>query len=217
MIMHILVLDQRSLTANLGTDGIMWETGGREERNLLATGDGVHDIDGGNSRLDHLLRVVTLERINWLALNIEEVLGEHGWTVVDRLTLTVELATKHLCGDGHLEDVASELAMRVRVVNVSRAFEDLNDSFSSSDLKDLTLSILAVAKLHVDDFGVPGELDVVEDDEGALDVQNGTVVDAGRNVVVTYGSAGVHDVVSHFTRIVCCFSCKLLKFAFSKS
>ena len=69
--MHILVLDQRSLTANLGTDGVMWETGSREERNLLATGDGVHDIDGGNSRLDHLLRVVTLERINWLALYIK--------------------------------------------------------------------------------------------------------------------------------------------------
>ena len=49
--------------------------------------------------------------------------------MVDRLTLTVELATKHLCGDGHLEDVASELAMRVRVVNVSRAFEDLIQSY----------------------------------------------------------------------------------------
>ena len=58
-------------------------------------------------------------------LNIEEVFGEHGWTMVDRLTLTVELATKHLCGDGHLEDVARKLAMRVRVVNVSRAFKDL--------------------------------------------------------------------------------------------
>ena len=68
MIMHILMLDQGSLTTNLGTDGVMGETGGREERNLLATGDGVHDIDGGDSGLDHLLRVVTLERINWLAL-----------------------------------------------------------------------------------------------------------------------------------------------------
>ena len=68
MIMNILVLDQGGLTTNLGTDGVMGETGGREERNLLATGDGVHDIDGGDTGLDHLLRVVTLERINWLAL-----------------------------------------------------------------------------------------------------------------------------------------------------
>ena len=58
-------------------------------------------------------------------LNVEEVLGEDRRAVVDRLTLTVELATKHLGGDGHLEDVAGELAMRVRVVNVSCAFKDL--------------------------------------------------------------------------------------------
>ena len=45
--------------------------------------------------------------------------------MVDRLTLTIELATKHLSGDGHLEDVAGELAMSVRVVNVSSSFKDL--------------------------------------------------------------------------------------------
>ena len=66
-------------------------------------------------------------------------------------------------------------------------------------------------------LSLPGELDVVEDDEGALDVEDGTVVDAGSNVVVAHSSAGVNDVVSHFTRIVCCFSCKLLKFASSES
>lgn len=65
------------------------------------------------------------------------------------------------------------------------------------------------------DFGrhVPGELDVVEDDERALYVKDCAVVHSGSNVVVAYGGAGVYDVMSHFTRIVCCFSCKLLKFA----
>ena len=58
-------------------------------------------------------------------LNIEEVFGEDGGAVVDRLTLTIELATKHLSGDGHLKDVAGELAMRVRVVNVGCALENL--------------------------------------------------------------------------------------------
>ena len=58
-------------------------------------------------------------------LNIEEVFGEDGGAVVDRLTLTIELATKHLSGDGHLKDVAGELAMRVRVVNVCSSFKDL--------------------------------------------------------------------------------------------
>jgi hypothetical protein len=47
--------------------------------------------------------------------------------VVDRLTLTVELATKHFCGDWHLEHIASKLAMSVRVVNVGSALKDLSE------------------------------------------------------------------------------------------
>ena len=59
----------------------------------------------------------------------------------------------------------------------------------------------------------PGELDVVEDNEGTFDIEDGTVVDAGRDVVVTGRGTSINDVVCHFTRIVCCFSCKLLKSA----
>ena len=58
-------------------------------------------------------------------LDVEEVFGEDGRTIIDRLALSVELATQHLGGDGHLEDVACELAMRVSVINVGRAFKDL--------------------------------------------------------------------------------------------
>ena len=63
---------------------------------------------------------------------------------------------------------------------------------------------------------LPGELDVVKDDEGSLDVEDGTVVNTGRDVVVTSRGTSVDNVVSHFTRIVCCFSCKLLKSAFER-
>jgi len=45
--------------------------------------------------------------------------------MINRLTLTVELATKHLSGDGHLEHVTSELTMGVRVVDVGCALKDL--------------------------------------------------------------------------------------------
>jgi hypothetical protein len=106
--------------------------------------------------------------------------------MVDRLTLTVELATKHLSGDGHLEHVASELAMSVRVVDVGSALKDLDDGLPSGDFKDLALSGLPVAELHVDNFGVPGELDVVKDDEGSLDIEDCAVVYTGCDVVVAY-------------------------------
>ena len=62
-----------------------------------------------------------------------------------------------------------------------------------------------------------GEFDIVKDDERSLDIKHSTVIDARSDVVVAHGGASVHDVVSHFTRIVCCFSCKLLKSASSTS
>ena len=45
--------------------------------------------------------------------------------MVDGLALSVELATKHLSGDGHLQHVTSELAVSVRVVDIRGAFENL--------------------------------------------------------------------------------------------
>ena len=58
-----------------------------------------------------------------------------------------------------------------------------------------------------------GELDVVEDDKGSFDVEHRAVVDSWGDVVIAGRSGSVDNVVSHFTRIVCCFSCKLLKSA----
>ena len=45
--------------------------------------------------------------------------------MVDGLALSVELATKHFSGDGHLQHVTSELAVSVRVVDIRGAFENL--------------------------------------------------------------------------------------------
>ena len=58
-------------------------------------------------------------------LDVEEALGQHGRAVINGLTLTVELATKHLSGDGHLEDVTGELTMGVGVVNIGSTLENL--------------------------------------------------------------------------------------------
>jgi len=103
--------------------------------------------------------------------------------------------------------------MSVSVVNISCTFENLYDSLSSGNLENLTFSGLSVSKLDVDDLRISGELDIVKDDEGSLDIEDRAVVYTGCNVVVALSGASVYYVVSHFTRIVCCFSCKLLKSA----
>lgn len=39
---------------------IVWETSSRENGNLLATSNGVHSINGGDTSLNHFTRVHTL-------------------------------------------------------------------------------------------------------------------------------------------------------------
>ena len=45
--------------------------------------------------------------------------------MIDWLSLTVELATQHLGGNGHLEHIAGELAVSVGVINVGSTLENL--------------------------------------------------------------------------------------------
>lgn len=58
-------------------------------------------------------------------LDIEEILGEHGWSVINGDTGAVELAAEHLSGDGHAEDITCELDVGLEVVDVGGAFENL--------------------------------------------------------------------------------------------
>lgn len=49
--------DQAGLSANLGSNLVVRQTGGGEDGDLLATSDGVHGIDGGDTGGDHFLGV----------------------------------------------------------------------------------------------------------------------------------------------------------------
>ena len=60
--------------------------------------------------------------------------------MIDGLALAVELATKHLSGDGHLQHIAGELTVRVGVVDVSGALENLSIRQQRSDTIDSILS-----------------------------------------------------------------------------
>jgi hypothetical protein len=96
------------------------------------------------------------ERESGTYLDVEEVFSENWGSMVDGDTRTIELATKHLGGDGHAEHVAGELNVGVHVVDVGSAFENLDDSTLASDFENLALAHLAVSESHVDDFCVSG-------------------------------------------------------------
>jgi len=185
VIVDVLVLHKIGLSADLSTNLIMGKTIGREEGDLLSSSDGVHDINGRDTSLDHFLGVVSLIRVNRLSLDIKEIFSEYWGSMIDRDSGTIELATEHLNGDGHLQDITGELAMSVEVIDVGGTFENLDDGSLAFNLEDLTLSHLSVSEFDVDDFGVFGELDVVKCDEGTLYIEDRAVVDSGCNVVVS--------------------------------
>ena len=65
---------------------------------------------------------------NCAYLDVEEVFSEDGRTMINWSSLTIELATKHLCADRHAEHIASEFTMGMQVVNTGGSFKDLKDS-----------------------------------------------------------------------------------------
>lgn len=88
LVRDALLLDETCLSANLGSDFVVRKTGCRENGNLLATGNGVHGVDGRDTGGDHLLGVDLVLRqhsilcmVSWRVLSYSGV-GVDG-TAVD--------------------------------------------------------------------------------------------------------------------------------------
>ena len=47
----------------------------------LSPGDGIHDVNGTDARLDHLLRIDTHERVDGLTVHVQKVLRQNGRTL----------------------------------------------------------------------------------------------------------------------------------------
>jgi hypothetical protein len=83
-----LLLDKTSLSANLGSDVVVRQTGSGENGDLLSTGDRVHRVNGGDTGRDHLFGVF----LSWSALNFERALGNtYSGEGVDGVSVNVEV------------------------------------------------------------------------------------------------------------------------------
>lgn len=72
-----------------------------------------------------------------------------------------------------------------------RAKDYLDDGSFSGDLENLAFSYGAVCETDIDYFRKLGELHIIEDDQGAIDFDNGSVVDPGCNIIVSGGCVRV--------------------------
>ena len=125
---------QTSLSANLSSNLVVWETGGGKNGNLLTTGDGVHGVDGGDTGGDHFFWVdLTVSAIVWqagdvaysrvgvdgTAVDIQVVFGQHLGTLIDGSSGTIEDTSQHVLGDAELQAVTCELDFRLPKSDVS--------------------------------------------------------------------------------------------------
>lgn len=127
VVVHALVglSNQTGLSTNLGGDFVVGETGRRKDGNLLATGDRVHRVDGGDTGGNHFLGVHLGMASAWYPLHIlqythtrvgvdrttvdiEVVLGQDLGALVNRPTRAVEDAPQHVLGHAELQTLARE-------------------------------------------------------------------------------------------------------------
>jgi hypothetical protein len=136
-----------------------------------------------------------------LTLDIEELLGQHWWTVINWLARAIENSTKHFDTHGHSKDISSELACGALVVDAACTFENLDNSLLSFDLEDLTLPDATISKPDIDNLCVFWELDVVKNDKRSLYVKDGSVIDSRGDVVICGDS---FEVLLHlsFTHLI---------------
>ena len=60
----------------------------------------------------------------------------------------------------------------------------LDDGLLSLDLKDLSLTNCTISESNINDFGIFGEFDIIQDHEGSFDVQDCPVINSWRDIVV---------------------------------
>mmetsp|Transcript_23555 Transcript_23555/g.50104 ORF Transcript_23555/g.50104 Transcript_23555/m.50104 type:complete len:229 (-) Transcript_23555:39-725(-) len=208
----ILLLNKRGLTSNLCGDFVVGKTGSRENGNLLSASDGVHDINGGNSSLNHSLRVITRRGVDGHTVDIKVGLGENLWCLIDNFSRSIEGSTKHLLGNSHLQNLPSELALGFSVVNLGGSFENLHDGTATRNLKNLSRSLFSISQRQVDNLVIFGKLYIVQNNKGTVHTGDSSVLETRDSGVIlddlkrvkSYSFRGVNNVC-HFDEIVTMF------------
>ena len=99
-----------NLTTNLSSNFVVRQSVGREDWNLLPTGNRVHDVDSRDARLDHFLRVDTRVGIDGLTLDIQVILSHDGGPLVNGFSGSVENSAEHVFRNWGSQNVACKLA-----------------------------------------------------------------------------------------------------------
>ncbi len=97
-----IVPQHLGLTGNLGRQSRMGQAGAGEDRQLLASNQGVQAVNGGNAGLDKLGGVVPGGGIHGQAVNVHIGIGKNIRASVNGVAHAVEYPAQHILGNSQL-------------------------------------------------------------------------------------------------------------------
>ena len=142
----------------------------REDRKLLSSYERVKSVNGGNSRLDKLGRIVTCRGVDRRSVDVERLLGDKLCTTVDRLAHSVEYSSEHIGRNGKLNAVSRKSNLTVREIKTCARFKELNQHVSAVDLKHSATAHVAVRQLYLAKLVVLYALDLLYKHQRSCDL-----------------------------------------------
>ena len=93
---------QRRLAYDLGSQLVVRQPGCRKQRQLLASQERVHPVDGRDTGLDVVHRVDTCSRVDRLSIDVGVAIGQRIRSAIHRFSQPIEDTSEHLFGHRNL-------------------------------------------------------------------------------------------------------------------
>ncbi len=146
----------RCLPCQLGGHLIMRQTRTGEDGQFLAANQRVQPIDGTDTGLDKLIRIVPCIWIDWAAVNIHLLLGNNCRSVVYRDAGTAEYAAQNIRRNRQFHRLAQKANRCTADINARSAFKDLHHHLIALDLQYLAVTHRTVGQFDIHNMAVLG-------------------------------------------------------------
>ena len=104
------------------------------------TDEWVEAVDSGYAGLDEFVRVVAGVRVDWVSVDVVELIGDDGGAIVFGLAESTEDSAEDVRGEGELEGSGKEPDGAFADVDTAGALEDLKERLVVFDLQDLAVA-----------------------------------------------------------------------------
>ena len=153
----------------------MRQAGAGEDGQLLSTDQGVQAVNGRNTGLDKLGRIVAGHGVERKAVDIHSLVGNDGGAIVNGVAHSGENAAQHVLGDGQVKASSQETDFGRAQVQARSSVKELNEDVISIDLQNLAATDFTVFQLNLAELIICNVLYLFDQHQRTGDLLNGSV------------------------------------------